>query len=274
MALYGRARNARLLVISLVMLSLLTITIDYRGGQSGPLEVAGQAALSVVGALQSAMSKVVRPVGNFFTGLGHLGSLQAENQRLKERVQTLERQAGQGVSLERENGELRRLLGLRRSLGLEGKTADVIGESVSNFEWSVTIDRGSTDGIGLNMPVVNGEGLVGHVVQVAPGWSRVQLIIDPDSAVAARLASSGQTGLVTGRRDRDLRMELVSPEAKVFPDEQVVTSGYQGGLYPSGIVIGVVSHVYQPPGSLTKLIDVRPAVDFSSLQFVLVVTKR
>jgi rod shape-determining protein MreC len=109
-------------------------------------------------------------------------------------------------------------------------------------------------------------------VQVGTHWSSVQLIIDPHSFVGGRLASSGETGLVAGQRDRDLRMDLVNPDAKVTAGEQVVTSGFQGGLYPPEIVIGVVSHVYQQPGTLTKLIAIRPSVDFSSLEFVLVVT--
>ena len=150
-------------------------------------------------------------------------------------------------------------------------TAVVIAESPSNFEWSVTIDRGSSDGVKVDSPVVSGQGLIGHVVQVATHWSKVQLIIDPQSAVAGRLASSGETGLVVGQRNHDLTMDLVNPDAKVIAGEQVVTSGYQGGLYPPEIVIGVVSHVYLQPGTLTKLIAVRPSVDFSSLQFVFVV---
>jgi rod shape-determining protein MreC len=274
MALYGRARNTRLLVVSLVMASLATITIDYRGGQSGPFEVAGRGALSVVGALQSGVSTVLHPVGAFFGGIAHIGSLQAENDRLKAVVQALRRQSSESVSLDRENKELKSLLKLRQALGLSGVTAEVIADSPSNFEWSVTLDRGSNAGVRVDSPVVSGQGLIGHVVQVAPGWSKVQLIIDPLSAVAGRLASSGETGLVVGERNRDLKMELVNPDAKVVAGELVVTSGYQGGLYPPEVVIGVVSHVYQQPGTLTKLIAVRPSVNFSSLQFVLVVKQQ
>jgi rod shape-determining protein MreC len=270
MALYGRARNTRLLVVSLVMLSLVTITVDYRGGQSGPFEVAGRGALSIVGALQSGVSKVIHPVSAFLGGIAHIGSLQAENDRLKSQLQAARDQTSHAVSMERENKELKRLLKIRQDLGLSGVTAVVIAESPSNFEWSVTIDRGSSAGVKVDSPVVSGQGLIGHVVQVALHWSKVQLIIDPHSAVAGRLASSGETGLLVGQRNRDLTMDLVNPDAKVIAGEQVVTSGYQGGLYPSEIVIGIVSHTYQQPGTLNKLITVRPSVDFSALQYVLV----
>ena len=272
MALYRRTRSTRLLVASLVMLSLLTITVDFRGGRSGPFEAVGRGALSVVGPLQSAVSRIFRPIGGFFSGLAHIGSLQDENRRLRAEVEALKRQNASTVSIRRAYGTLAGILKLKEDLRLQGPTASVIAQSVDNFEWAVTLDRGSSDGVKTNDPVVTGDGLVGHVVQVSSGWSRVQLIIDPESAVGGRLAASGETGLVVGRRDRPLEMELVSDEANVQTDEQVITSGYQGGLYPPGLSIGVVSHVYTDPGSLAKKVEVRPAVDFSSLEFVLVIT--
>jgi len=274
MALYSRPRNARMLVVTLVVLSLLTITVDYRGGASGPFEVAGKATLSVVGAFQGAVRRVVHPVGAFFSGVAHIGSLRSENDRLKAQVRALQQQSGKTVTLERQIAELSRLVHLQDTLHLKGVTAGVVGQSESNFEWSITVNHGSLSGVQLNDPVVTGDGLVGHVIEVTPNVSKVQLILDPQSAVAGRLSSSGETGLVVGQRDADLRMDLVNPEAAVSANEQVVTAGYQRGLYPPEIVVGTVAHVYQSPGSLTKTISIRPAVDFSALEYVLVVTGR
>lgn len=273
MVLYRRTRSTRLLVVSLVMLSLMTITIDFRGGEQGPFAAVGRGALAAVAPLQAAVSRVFRPVGDFFTGLVHVGSLKSENDALREEVQKLRSENIESVSIQRENAELLALVGLRDQLDLEGVPAIVIGESVSNFEWTVTIDRGSSDGLEVDMPVVTGEGLVGHVVRVSGNAATVELIIDPESAVAGRLVGSGETGLVVGDTDlRDLTMELVDDETEVNPDERVVTSGYQGGLYPPRIVIGSVSHVTGGSGGVSKVITVRPAVDFSSLDIVLVVT--
>ena len=273
MALYGRVRNTRVLVVSLVMISLLTITVDYRGGQRGPFEVAGRAVYTVVAAVQTGVAAVLHPIGSFASGLAHVGSLRSQNEALRARVRALEALSAQNAALRRVNDELTRLHGLEESLKISGVTARVTAESVGNFEWSVNINAGSTSKIKLDMPVVVGDGLVGHVVEVTPTASKVELIIDPDSSVAGRLATSGETGLVLGKRNHDLTMDLVNPLARVLPNEQVVTAGYQGGLYPPEIPIGVVSHIYQQPGSLTKTIEIRPAVDFTSLEFVLVVTR-
>jgi rod shape-determining protein MreC len=275
MALSRRTQSTRLMVLSLVMLSLLTITVDFRGGQKGPFETIGsKLALTVVGPLQQAVSKVFHPVSSFFVGLAHVGSLESRNRALEEEIQRLRTQVDVSLSTRRELERLQALLKLEQGLRLKGVVGRVIGEGISNFEWSVTIDRGSSDGIEANMPVITGEGLVGHVVDVSSHWSKVMLIIDPRSAVAARLVTSGETGLILGQERRPLSMDLVNPDATVAPQEQVVTSGYQGGLYPPEIPIGFVSSTYTRPGSLTKSLLVRPAVDFSSLEFVEVVTGR
>jgi rod shape-determining protein MreC len=276
MALYRRARSSRLLVVSLVVVSLLTITVDYRGGQSGPLERVGEAALTVLAPLQSAVSKVFRPIGAFFSGLVHVASLQKENDRLRLELQKARTDSTTTAALRRQAEQMSKVLKLQHSLGLEDVVAaTVIGQSLSNFEWTVTLDEGSSSGVKLDFAVISGDGLVGHVVRVSPNACVVQLIIDPHSGVAARLAASGETGLVKGETDRrDLTMDLVSPDTKVRLSEPVLTAGYAGSLYPANIPIGFVSHVYSGSGSLTETLNVRPAVDFSSLEIVEVVMPR
>jgi rod shape-determining protein MreC len=279
MALYSRPRNTRVLVVSLVMASLLTITIDYRGGQTGPLESAGEAAQTVVALAQRGVSAMVRPVSNFFSGLAHVGSLRAENDRLRQQIQALENQVGQGTTQQRQLTELRKLLDIREQIDpRQSVTATVIAESPDNFHYTITVDQGSAEGVKLDMAVVSGDGLVGHVIEVTSHASVVQLIIDPDSSVAGRLSASGKTGVVDGQQNRPLTMGLVGADVQVSPNEQVVTSGYRlpGGLtsiYPKDIPIGFVSHVYARTGILQKTIEIRPAVDFGALDTVLIIIR-
>lgn len=277
MALSSRTRSARLLVVLLVSASLVTITLDYRQGPRGPLATAGDAALAAVSPLQEAVSKVTKPIGSFFSTLVRLPSIRAENEDLRARVAELEAQVATSADLAARVQQLEALLGLREDLGsLRTVGAQVIANSVSNLEWTITIDKGSSDGVAVDMPVVAPAGLVGHVVRVAPDSAIVRLIIDPDSAVAARLDVSRATGLLEGQGQRDLRMRLVDPATEVQPGERVVTAGYRipgvgGGLYPPGILIGSVSRVIDDEADLEKFVTVRPAVDFSALDVVLVV---
>jgi rod shape-determining protein MreC len=275
MALTRRAgRSTRLLVITLVMASLVIITVDYRQGRSGVFAELGREAASIVTPMQSAVSRAFRPIGSFFQGLGHIGSLESENRRLHDDLERLRIEQGSFQNLQRQLVELQALINMRTRLNLTKSVgANVVANSLSNFEWTITLDRGSVDGVKVNQPVLTADGLVGHVLDVFSRTCTVQLIIDPRSSVGARLAATGETGLVVGERNKDLQMQLVPPEAEVPPGEQVVTSGYQGGLYPPGLPIGAVSHVYTDPASpsLSKVIQVRPAVDFASLEYVLIV---
>ena len=281
MALRSRARSTRVLVVALVSISLVTITVDYREGTDGPLASLGDGALAVVSPLQEAVSKVTHPIGNFFSTLFRLPSIRRDRDVLRERVDMLETQLAEGRADQARLDELEALIGVQASLGFRIETtgAQVIANGVSNFEWTITIDKGSSDGIHENMPVVASAGLVGHVVNVGTSSSVVQLIIDPDSSVAGRLDVSRQTGLLSGEGPADLQMSLVEPTVEVAPDEHVVTAGYRiagvaESLYPPNVLIGTVSRVLDEDSATEKFLTVRPAVDFSSLSLVLVVLSR
>jgi rod shape-determining protein MreC len=278
MALHNRARSRRLLVVTLVSISLVTITVDYRQGDSGPLASAGNTALALISPLQEVVSKVTHPIGNFFSTLVRLPSIRRENSELKDRISTLEEQVNTTTADQNRLRQLEALLGLQESIGPKVQTtaAQVISSGVSNFEWTISIDKGTAQGIALDMPVVAPAGLVGHVVKVSANASVVQLIIDPDSAVAGRLDVTGKTGLLTGAGEQDMRMGLVDTTTDVGPDERVVTAGYRipgvaTSLYPPNVLIGTVSRVVPDSAALEKFITVRPAVDFSTLDLVLVV---
>jgi len=280
-ALRSRARSTRLLVVALVSISLVTITVDYRQGNDGPLATLGDAALVVISPLQEAVSKITRPVGNFFSTLVRLPSIRHERDVLRDRVAALETQLAETQADQARLLELEALLGLQSSLGpkIETVAAQVIANGVSNFEWTITIDQGSGDGVAEDLPVIAAAGLVGHVIQVGPSSSVVQLIIDPDSFVAGRLDISRQTGLLSGEGPDDLRMSLVESTIEVMPDERVVTAGYRipgvaQSLYPPNVLIGTVSRVLEEESALEKFLTVRPAVDFSTLSLVLVVLSR
>lgn len=273
-----RPRSARLLVVVLVSVSLAVITLDYREGQAGPLAGLGRTALAIMAPLQKAVSTVTRPIGDFFTGLVHLPSLENENQQLRRDNAALRVRIARAAYVETQAARLADLLGLRQSLAPQSVPAVVIANGLSNFRWTITIDRGSADGVAVDQPVITGSAqapmLVGKVVQVSAVSAEVQLIIDRDSAVAARLSVSQETGLVEGQGDGDLRMSLVNPGTVVQGNEVVVTQGYevngQRGLYPPGLVIGEVSRVIRGASDLQEFVTVRPAVDFSALEFVLV----
>ena len=274
------SRNARLLVVGLVAASLAIITLDYRQGDAGPLAGIGRGAQTFMAPMQEAVTTATRPVGDFFSGLAHLPSMARENQDLKEQVATLQTLVAGDVQRQAELQRLYDLLHLQTTLHPDAVPAVVIGNGLSNFEYSITIDKGSNDGIRVGQPVVTGsvdsQRLVGQVVSVTPISSDVQLLIDRNFAVAGGLATSGETGLVAGQGDQDLSMNGI-PAGTKFPEgqpEYVFTVTYdiggQQGLYPPNILIGEVSSVHEGSNALDTDVAIRPAVDFSALEFVLV----
>ncbi|MGZ4154321.1 MAG: rod shape-determining protein MreC [Actinomycetota bacterium] len=273
-----RPRSTRLLVVVLVSISLAVITLDYREGPNGPLAGLGRGALAAMAPLQEAVTTVTRPVGNWLSGLVHLSGLQGENAALRRENAALRTEIQHNAYLEGQAQQLEQMLGLQQSLSPPSVAALVIANGLSNFQWTITINKGSVDGIAVDQPVITGSAaapeLVGRVLRVTPISAEVQLIIDRGSAGAARLSVSRETGLVEGQGDGDLRMTLVNPSTVVEGNETVVTQGYvvngQRGLYPPGLVIGQVSHVIPGASDLQEFVTVRPAVEFDALQSVLV----
>lgn len=271
-------RSTRLLVVVLVSISLAVITLDYREGEDGPLAGLGRTALAAMAPLQEAVTTVTRPIGDFFSGLVHLPSVENENQQLRTELDAALAQIAAGTDQQSQIEQLSLLLGLKQSLTPTSVPAVVIANGVSNFRYTITINRGSDSGIERDQPVVTGSEqapiLVGRVTTVTAISAEVELIIDRNSTVAGRLSVSHETGQVEGQGEGDLRMSLVTPGTSVEGNETVVTQSYevngQRGLFPPGLVIGQVSQVIPGPDGLQEFVTVRPAIDFSSLEFVLV----
>ncbi len=153
----------------------------------------------------------------------------------------------------------------------EYMAAAVIGRDPSPFLHYILIDHGSDDGLRHGMPVVTEQGLVGRVDAVTAGAARVQLITDASSAVNVWLQSDQTEALLTGSVTGDLSLEMVAQDVTMQPGELILTSGL-GSTYPKDIVVGQIVSVRRQENELFQSASVQPAVDFSQLQAVLVIT--
>ena len=276
MQTYRRGRSTRLLVIGLIVTSLVTITVDFRGGDEGPLAAVGRIGASIVTPLQEGVSAAFRPVGSFVSTFFRAGSIKEENDRLAELVEQFTAQVQFVYALEAENQRYRDILGLGARLDYQLFGATVVGGSFNNFEWAIQIDKGSDDGVYEDMAVVTGLGLVGRVVKVTPSGATVMLIIDPSSSVAVRLGGSRELAILEGQGAEELRVDLVDPEAVVEPLERVVTAsfrldGVREGVLPPELPVGVVSRVVPGDPGQGPTVYVKPSVDFSTLDYVALV---
>jgi rod shape-determining protein MreC len=257
------------LLLGVVLAHLVLISAQVNAKAGGKLlEVVVFAAFSEV---QRAVAAAWTAAAGVWGGYVDLRGVREENERLKARVAALEVdvQALRAQALQAERLQL--LLRIQAEVPQRTLAARVIGADASAWFRTVTIDRGLQDGVTRDMAVIAPQGVVGRVLdQVAPRAARVQLLVDRNAGAAAVVERSRAGGVVVGApQGSGLRLEYVSAAADVRVGDIVVSSG-QDGIYPKGFVIGTVVEIERGGGGYTS-IHVRPAVDFSSLEEVLVV---
>jgi rod shape-determining protein MreC len=268
-AVYRRTSRPRFTLLLLVLSSITIITLDYRGDAGGIIDSAKEVAQDAFAPVQSAADAVFHPVGDFFQGITHYGSLEAENRRLR---QQLDEARGPALKAAADRRELQTLLDLDKLDFVDdipAVAARVVSRSPSNFDLTVEIDQGKNAGIAKGMPVVTGAGLVGRVTAVSRTRSTVLLLTDPTSSVGVRLASSGDTGTATGRGDdKQLGISLIAPDTVVKKGEIAVTSGLQQSQFPASIPVGTVTLAEAKTGEFEQTVRIRPVVDLRRLTFV------
>jgi rod shape-determining protein MreC len=220
--------------------------------------------------LQRIVSGAVTGVQDVWNGYVALRGVNHENAVLRQQLQDLQIRLQEERALAQRTEDLRQLLELRQRSELETTAAEIIAGGASPEFRTVTIDKGTGDRLDTDMAVLSPSGVVGRVILPSLRASKVQLLIDRNAAAGATVERSRAQGVVVGVGTEELRMDYVPGTADVKAGDLVVTSGIDG-IYPKGFVIGTIESVDRGAGTYHE-IRVRPAVDFSRLEEVLVVT--
>jgi len=253
------------LVLAVAIAGVVLTEHDRTEGPEGAVQ-------RIVRPVQSAVSDGAAPVGRFFRSLFRAYSLDSENERLEQRVGELQAQIVHVSEVEAENERLRALLNYaERNAGWVYLSATVIGRDPSNLIQSISVDRGTNDGVREGMVVVASGGLVGKVTRALPTVSKVLLITDPSSAVNAMIERSRAKGIVRGGVSAAITMDYVGRAQEVAPGDIVLTSGLGGG-FPKGLLIGQVRSSAGDDLEMFQQLDLEPAVRFHTLEEVLVIT--
>ena len=267
MVVHQRGNRRRTILALIVLTAVTLITLDVRG--SGPISAVRGGARDVVNPIAGALDTVFSPVGDWIDGVTSAASLKDENARLRRRLDEARGQQAAARAATEENKDLKKLLDLPFVKDSDSIAAQVVDGAPSNFEFTVQIGKGDSDGVRVDMAVVTGAGLVGRVLEVSRDRATVLLIKDPESGVGVRIEKSGTSGVVRGRGDNStVRAEFVDPDAEVTKGEIVSTSGQQDSPFPAAIPVGTVSRVGGTQGDLQQDILVKPLVDFSHLDYV------
>jgi rod shape-determining protein MreC len=248
---------------------LISAQVQSKSG----VRVLDSVALGAFARVQQSTANAVYGVRNGWGNYVDLRGVRSENETLRKQVADLEVRLQEQRALAARTTKLQELLNLKSTVTAPTLAAEVIAGNPNPGILTVTIDRGSADGVQENMAVIAPTGVVGRVVgSPAAHAARVQLIIDRHAAAAALSERTRAGGMVVGQDDSGkspLRMELVSNLADLKVDDVIVTSGAEG-IYPKGFAIGRVATVERGTG-LYLAVTVRPVVDFRSLEEVLVV---
>ena len=267
--MWRRTARDRLFIAFLLLATVTVLTLDFR---TGILDGVASATTQVFDVFQQGVRGFVRPFESVVSTIGDITGLRKENEKLREENLKLRRQAETYAAVARENARINSLLQLESGAGVRAIHARVIGASLSGLERSASINKGRSAGITDEKAVLAPEGLVGRTVWAGANSAKVLLLTDAQSAVGVRIGASGETGLARGTGGRNLELELVSRAAldagAVKPGDEVLTSGYQGGIYPSGLPVGRVEDVHLAARGTSYTITVRPYVRFSQLDIV------
>ena len=271
MAVYRRSSRTRNVLAVLVLAALTLVTIDARSNGSGVLSSVRSGVSDAFSPLQRATHAALAPIGNFLTGAIDYGSLKAENQKLRQQIAGLQNQAVSSSASEQAAQQLLQEMNLPFVGSIPTVAVQVIDQGFSNFDNSLTINKGTDSGVAPGQPVVAAGGLVGSVLSVTAHTSTVRLLTDPSFAVGVSLPG-GNVGSAGGQgRAEPLHITIDSTNLAppvIKPGDTVVTSGLALEKFPKGIPVGRVSKVTTPAGAAEPNISITPLVNAAQMSYL------
>jgi rod shape-determining protein MreC len=272
-------QRRRAVLAVLLAVSLVLLTIYFSEPVGGGLHAIQRGAGEVLSPMEEGASRIFKPFSDLAGWVSDVADAKKENKQLKSEVQTLRGQLSQLATDKREAEQLRALTQVSANLPPNAKTvtARVIAHSPTVWYSTIQIDKGRSDGVRVNQPVITAGGLAGKIVATTGGTARVSLITDASSAVSAEVMPKGVSGIVKPEiGGKDLILDFIPKNSVVRRGQVVVTSGFKSGelesLFPRGIPIGKVGSVNQDQLEIYQRVRVRPYADLRSMDFVQVIT--
>ncbi|MBI3912979.1 MAG: rod shape-determining protein MreC [Chloroflexi bacterium] len=277
--MYSPSRNRTPLVFFFLLMGLALLVLNPFGILQPFQDIALALLQPFIGGAQSARTGAADLAGN----LQDPAVLRARIVELQNQVDAYKSQTARMTELEKENLLLRQQLGFKQAApdyDLTGGTvlqrnpdlAHVTALDPSNLIYTLIVDQGSAQGVKPGMPIVTPQGLAGRVTAVGAQWAKVLLMIDPSSSVNAVVQSTRATGVVQGTVNGQLVIKYVPQGEAIREGDLILTSGI-GGNFPKRLLIGQVTQVRKRDIELFQEADIQPSVDFSRLEFVLILKK-
>ena len=276
-----RKKSDRYRLLRFVFLAglLLTLTLIFLVSTLGSQRFGSlhKLVIETVGPVQKLFAAGGASIGNFkreyLDILQDVIKVREENKRLLKQLQETEAILNRSREAMATNASLRRLLEFKNNLARPSVGATVIGKDPSTWFRSVIIDQGANRGIVKGNAVVNSDGVVGQIFTASPNYAKVLLAIAPSSAIDVMLQQSRVRGMLKGNGTLTYRLEYILKTVEVAEGEHVVTAGY-GGVFPTGVPVGVVSRIVRKPRGMFHEIEVTPSVDYQKREHLTVIEQQ
>ncbi len=267
--------NPKHVLIALVVLCIGLILFSFRYGEK--LSPVKEAVGTVITPMQVGINSVGTYISDKLDNLRNINELLKENEELKDQVAVLSYQNKLLLQDKYELDGLRELYDLdQKYLDYPKVAARVISKDTNNWYNVYTIDKGTRDGLKVNMNVLAGNGLAGIITEVHYNYSVVRSIIDDNSSVSGMFLKTSDTCVVQGdlklMDDGKIRVELINKDARIADGDEVVTSHISPNFL-QGILIGYISDITLDASNMTKTAYLTPVVDFERLEEVLIITE-
>lgn len=272
-------QRRRAVLVALLAVSLVLLTVYFSEPVSGGLHAIQRGAGEVLSPLEEGAARIFKPFSDLAGWVGDVVDAKKQNKQLKSEVETLHGQLAQLATDKREADQLRAVDQVSANLpqGAKTVTARVIAHSPTVWYATIQIDKGRSDGVRTNQPVITAGGLAGKVVATTSNTAQVALVTDSSIGVSAEVMPTGVAGVVKPEiGGKDLILDYIPKGSHLQRGEVVVTSGFRSGalesLFPRGIPIGKVGSVNQDQLEVYQRVRVTPYADLRRMDFVQVVT--
>ncbi|MFK5927370.1 MAG: rod shape-determining protein MreC [Desulfuromusa sp.] len=262
-------RRYQFLLLAIVLVLATVLLYSYNLRQKTATTFFERAVLTFAAPFQISIDNMVDTATGTWKNYLWLVDAQQRNLELEQENLELHSQLQQVQEISLQNERLRKLLAFVDELDRPALPAQVIGEDASNWARTIIIDKGTRAGLYNGFPVVAAQGVVGRIIKTAPDSSRVLLITDASSAIAALIQRTRTRGIIRGRGE-NLSIEYALRDADIQIGDLLVTSG-MGGVFPKGLPLGLVESVEKGQFGLFQQVKATPTIDFSHLEEVMVI---
>ena len=262
-------------ILLIVAVIIILTLFSYIKKQNGSISLLNQMAATVAYPFEQTAQFIITRTSGSSQYIADIYNVYDQNRALKRENLDLKKQLVSQTEIDSENIRLRKLVEMKKSnVFTKSKIGNVIAFDIQAYSKTLVIDLGVHDGIGLNMPVIVNEGLVGAISEVYSNSSRVRLLVSPDMSFSATVqrfdARTFALGQGVSGTENNIQLDNIPQNIDIVKGDRVVTRGL-GGMFPKGLLIGEVVEISDTSGYLHTA-RVKPAVNIYSLEQVLVIT--